>query len=383
MKTTNLFFILFITIFGLTFAQQTDEFQMDNTATIHYNNGISLMKAGDYKNAITSFDSCLQSSQDYRVYFQKGLAQFKANKLEDAKATFNTVISLKGDYDLAYLYLGNTLSAMKENDAAIKSYEKFIEVTSNEQLKQDARDMIELTKNNVAIEFYNKGNELSKAGKFEDAIKEYDKSLAINKDYKTYYQKGLTLSKMQKNEDAKKELNNALTLNPAFDLAFLALGKIFAEAKDYDNAIANYVKAIEVTTNDALKTSIKEATSRTYFTIGSNFYKEKKYDKAIENFTKSVEYFDFDQSYLFLGKAQNDKKQYDVALQSFDKAAQFKKTITDGALAYNRGIVYKSKGDNNKALEQFTLGLSDPNYKKACDSEIKFIKALIEKDKKK
>jgi tetratricopeptide (TPR) repeat protein len=68
-------------------------------------------------------------------------------------------------------------------------------------------------------------------------------------------------------------------------------------------------------------------------------------------------------------------------LQSFDKALSVKKTVTEGAIGYYKGTMYKQKGDYDKAIEFFKQGLTDEKFKKACQSEIANTTALKKQKK--
>ncbi len=209
------------------------------------------------------------------------------------------------------------------------------------------------------------------------------KQLKNTNDPKTHFQKGITLSKMEKSDDAEKSFNAAIAADPTFDLAYLALAGLLTKKNDYDGAIKNYEKVIEVSKNPTLVNSAKEGESRTYLVAGNTAIKEKKYDKALDYFTKANEKAGSDQAFLGLAKAYNEKRQYDNALKSLDSTVALKKTVSDGAIAYYRGLIYFNKGDNTKALENFKAGLTDPTYKKACQSQIDFINAKLKGAKSK
>jgi|GEM_PF-372368 len=384
--------IFFITsIFALSMvisvsAQQTEPSstaKMDPQAAIYYNKGIEYMKAGDFANAATSFDSSLQISKSAKTCLLKGQALLKAQKMDEAITAFKATIALDANNDNAYYYLGDVNVTRKNYSEAIASYKKVLEITKTPSMKEEAEKSIALAQSNVAIEFYNKGNELVKANNFDEAVKNYDQALAISKDYKTYYQKGLTLRKANKPEEAISALNACIAVNDKFDLAYLALAGAQVTIKNYESAIGNYETALSLTENAERKVSIKEGMLTTYVALGNSFLREKKYDKAIEIFKKATETSDLDQAYLGLAKAYTEKKQNDLALASLDKAAQFKKTVTDGGLAYYRGVIYMNRGDKAKAVENFTVGAKDPNFRKACESQIAFMKAKENMDKQK
>ncbi|MGE5680898.1 MAG: tetratricopeptide repeat protein [Bacillota bacterium] len=378
---TNLFVLFMLVSVN---AQQTDTTsteKMDPQAAIYYNNGVELMKSGKFPEAVTMFDSSLQVAKSARTFYMKGQALVKTNNLQDAKNALQSSISLDSTFDAAVYALGNVNLALKNYDDAVANYQQVKRVSKNEALKDEADKAITYVTESRAIDFFNKGNELAKENKFDEAVQNYDKALAINKDYKTYYQKGLTLLKAGKVEDAIASFKSSIALKDSFDIAYVALAGAQTQNKDYEDAIKSYEKAISVTTNEGLKGSIQEGMTRTYVVLGNQYMKEKKYDKAADAFKKATENSDFDQAYLGLARALTEKKQYDNALAALDKAGQFKKTVTDGALSYYRGVIYMNKGDKAKAIENFNAGAKDPQYKKASESQIAYMKAKEEQDK--
>ncbi|MDP4174469.1 MAG: tetratricopeptide repeat protein [Bacteroidota bacterium] len=378
------FFVLFLLV-SVNAQEATDSTtakKMDPQAAIYYNSGVELMKSGKYEDAIVRFDSSLTVTKDPRTYYMKGQALMKTNNMPDAKKAFETCLSLDSTYDQAAYALGNANLVLKNYDDAISSYEQAKRIAKTPAMKDEAEKSIALATDSKAIEFFNKGNELAKENKFDEAIKSYDQALAINnKDYKTYYQKGFTQLRANKIDDAIASFKSSLAINDSFDVAYMALAGAQTQNKEYEAAIKSYEKAISVTQNEAVKNNAKEGMTKTYVVLGNQYYKEKKFDKAVDAFKKATEMSDFDQAYLGLGKSLIEKKQYDNALAALDKASQFKKTVTDGAISYYKGVLYMNKGDKAKAVENFSAGAKDPNYKKACESQIAYMKAKEEQDK--
>lgn len=360
-----------------SFAQQSDnssEESMDPKAAAFYNSAIQLMKAEQYENALLSLDSSLMVSKDYRIYYLQGQANLKLGKTNEAITSYNECNKLKPNYDLGWLACGNARLANKDYDGAINDFKKVVEISSNEDLKMKAKESIDFALNTKSIEFYNKGNDLNKQGNLEEAIKNYDLAIAISKDSKYYYQKGVVLTKLKKYKEAEAELKTSISLNENFDLGYIALGNIQTVNKDYENAVKSYEKALTVAQDEKLKSSIQESISRTYFSAGNSSYSEKKYDKAIDFFNKSISVSASDLSYLGLAKSYVEKKKYSDAIASLDSVKSLQKTVTDGAIAYYKGLIHLNKGEDSKATEQFNISVTDANYKKASQSQLDYLK---------
>jgi tetratricopeptide (TPR) repeat protein len=349
--------------------------KMDPKAAAYYNKAVEAMKTEKYEEAVTQLDSGSAIQKDFRISYLKGQAYNKLGRTEDAITAFNETIQVNPKYDMGYLALGNSHLAAKDYDQAVIDFNKVAEVTTNPDLKKTAMESVQFVTESKAIDFYNKGIEAYKANNYDMAIQNFDKALAINKDYKFHYQKGLALSKLEKTAEAETEFKSALALNDSFDIAYVALGGLEAADKNYDEALKNYEKALSVSTNDNLKASIQDGISRTYIAAGNNLYKEKKYDKSIEYLKKAVASSPSDVAYLSLAKSLIEKKQYSDATSALDSTAQLKKNVTDGAIAYYKGVIQLNKGDDNGASQFFASALTDATYKKAAQSQIDYIKA--------
>jgi tetratricopeptide (TPR) repeat protein len=372
---------LFILLSVSGFSQQDSTRKMDVNAANYYNKSVEAMKAANLKDAQVFVDSALAISHDYRIVSLKGQICFKLANWECAAKQYEECITIDKTSEPAYVQLAAAYNNQKQFDKAIEVNKSLMNITKDPQKKSEAEGRINDMQKTMAAEYYNEGIDLSKSSKFDEAMAMFDKSLAIKKDPKVYLTKGVTYSKMQKPAEAIAEVKSAVALDSTYDMGYYILGGMYISAKDYKNALANYSKAQEITKNEDIKTKAKDALKTVFFQLGAEAYSAKKWDAAIENFTKANEQVEYDQAYLWIGKAYSEKKKYDLALQSFDKALSLKKTVTEGAVGYYKGAMYKQKGDLDKAIEFFKQGLTDEKYKKACQSEIVNTTALKKQKK--
>ena len=359
-------------------AQETDVSSnetMDPKAAAHYNTAVQFMKAEKFEDALKSIDSSLMIAKDYKSYYLQGQANLKLGKTADAIISFGESVKLNPNYDIGWMASGNAHLVLKEYDLAINDFNKVAEVTKDPNIKSKAEESITFTLNTKSIDFYNTGNDLYKQNKFEEAILSYDQALSISKDPKYYYQKGLAFSKLNKNKEAEDALRSSVALNDSFDIGYVALASLQIVNKDYEGAVKSYEKAMAITKNENLKSSIIESISKTYFAAGNNSYKDKKYDQSIEWMMKSINNSPSDAAYLGLAKAYIENKKYNDAIAALDSSKSLQKTVTDGAIAYYRGLVQMNKGEEGKAIESFTIALNDPIYKKASQAQIDYLKA--------
>jgi len=366
-----------------------------------YNLGIEQVKNGDFQNAVASFDSALAYEKDYRFYFQKGIALKKLQMFNESLPAFQEVIKLKPDYEASYYALAGSFQSLGQTDNAIINYKKVIELKPDYESAYFAlavsyqnsgktEDVIgvylkllqntknDTTKNTVketlALTYYNLGNDKQAAADLQGAIDSYDNSLKYAQDYKTFYQKAIALKKLKKAEESVPVLLEVIKLKPDYDGGYNALAGSFFVLGKMDDAIANYEKVLLISTNEDLKTKVKEPLARAYHKLGSDLAQKKQYKKAIVPFLKALEYFNLDVTYLTLANCYNETKEYDNAITAAENALKYKSTISVGGPDYYLGIAYKNKKNLPKAKEYFLLAKEDPKYKKAAEYELGLIK---------
>ena len=225
-----------------------------------------------------------------------------------------------------------------------------------------------------AGKLYNAGNKLLKSGDYMGAVAEYDKALAIDKDYRTYYQKGMALKKANKYEDARDSFEDCLKVNPNFDAAYNALGGVYFSLGKYQEAADNFEKVIETTKNNAVKKMVQSNIALAYTKLGTIAISDGNSSKAIEYLEKAVSNSDYDAAYLALAKIYNETGKYDESIKAAENALKYRKTITAGGPYYYLGLDYKSKGDMEKAKEMFTNAKKDATYRKTAEYELAALK---------
>lgn len=137
--------------------------------------------------------------------------------------------------------------------------------------------------------------------------------------------------------------------------AYYNQGLAKSELGQYDDAILEYNKAIEIDPN----------CPRAYFNRGRSLFKLGRYEDAILDFTKAIEIDpDYSAAYNSLGLAKLKLGKLEVALKYYNEAIE-----KDSKLAqpyYNRGIVYFKLGHYNDARKDLTKAIEiDPNDSKA------------------
>jgi len=143
--------------------------------------------------------------------------------------------------------------------------------------------------------------------------KEKDKAAEL------YIWRGNTWYNKKDYDNAIIDYNKAININPNYELAFYNRGSAWVAKKEYDKAIADYTKIIKPNSKYA----------DTYYTDRGNVWKaQQKYDKAITDYTKAIKRNPyFANAYYNRGLAKKEKNvDPEEIKQDFEK---YLKLITD------------------------------------------------------
>ncbi|MDP4587467.1 MAG: tetratricopeptide repeat protein, partial [Flavobacteriales bacterium] len=94
---------------------------------------------------------------------------------------------------------------------------------------------------------------LSKEGQHEKAYAAYNKAMLFvidNPDL--YHDRAVCLFHLGRSEDAMSDLNYAVKLQPDYSYRYSSRAYIRSAMKDYDGALADYRKAVELDPEDAV-----------------------------------------------------------------------------------------------------------------------------------
>jgi len=241
-------------------------------------------------------------------------------------------------------------------------------IWANEQTEKLLREIIERkTLRPDVFNYINMGNFYCSLNLYEPAEKEYQKALdldatnilaRINHSYSLY--------KMGKKESALEHLSQIISEDPNNAFAYYVKGIIYKDFLDYDLAIAEYEKVMEIIPhNDKLIIELAQLyqdngqfieATETYVKLG----KLKSSPPLLENF---LAFKANAASYLNLGDYYNRIGETEKALAAYKKATQFPEDQRSIALAYYQIGLIELKGERyeqaikEKSLSQQTYPL--------------------------
>lgn len=138
-----------------------------NDAEHYYRQGQRLYGNGEYKEALISFEEASNIITCSIYYHHKGKALLKLERADAAIKAFNKAIELKPDDAAAYNEKGYALASLEKHNEAISCYNKAI------ALKPDDAEA-----------YYNKGRSLCELCRYTEAVICFGKASTINPNFK-------------------------------------------------------------------------------------------------------------------------------------------------------------------------------------------------------
>ncbi|MBU0475925.1 MAG: tetratricopeptide repeat protein [Bacteroidetes bacterium] len=228
--------ILFIFLLASTFLIGQE---MNNDAALLYNDGNKLIKSGQYNGAIEKYNAAILIQKHPNIYYQKSIAEKKLRKFEDAEKSLLQCIEIDPNFMAAYSGLGTTYYSLKNYQAAIDNFNKYLEKTDDKKGKSKIQKFIGLSytqlgqeakrdgKHQQAISYLNEGVKNYKydsayltlaeiyieLAQYENALEAADNAINNRKDISPgagYYYKGLAFKGLGNNEKAKESFGTSV-----------------------------------------------------------------------------------------------------------------------------------------------------------------------------
>ncbi|MGQ9631022.1 MAG: tetratricopeptide repeat protein [bacterium] len=253
---------------------------------------------------------------------------------------FLIIISLSWAQDAnTYIVKGEQLIEKGEYDAAIKQFQRALELDPNSQ-----RAKLDLK----SARLIRAGIYLSKR-KYDEAIEEYRNVLALNpKDPQAQFNLGVAYMWKEDWKRAEAELERVLALKPdmtepegAFIVSstYNALGKIAFKKRDYNKALANYQRALQ----------IHPENGDAHYNLGELYEKREEYEKAIREYKLAISINEYDiDSYIRLSNLYYTKRMYREGISTLKSLLNIQPN--DVGAHYNLGNFYYRAGDKKAAL---------------------------------
>jgi tetratricopeptide (TPR) repeat protein len=243
-----------------------------------------------------------------------------------------------------------------------------------------------------------RGGQLHRLGRYEEAIKAFDEAIKQNESenvYLAWYGKGLALGYLDKYQPAIEAFQQAINTLPKrenlkkFHSSILQEQSVgYRYLENYEQALTVINQAISLFPNNpnsyneklvvliklnrydeglaAINQAINLAPRAAWYGNRGNLYSDlQKYELALSDYSKAIEINpNFAEAYGNRGNLYYYQQKYDLALSDYSKAIEINPNYANAYL--NRGTVYSD-------LQKYELALSD--YSKAIEINPNFAEA--------
>jgi uncharacterized caspase-like protein/lipoprotein NlpI len=211
-------------------------------------------------------------------------------------------------------------------------------------LERDSKEKQETTKPLVErTASLERGDELRKIGKHEDAIAEYSAVIKEQPNNSSAYNnRGISYDNTKDYAHAIADYSKSLSLNSSSAVTYKNRGWTYFHQGQYDLAVADFSNSIGL-----------QPTANAYSGRGDVYYAMKDYNSAALDYGEAVKIDPKNAStYLRLGLSYYFKNEYDKALAAFNSAIQLD---PNNSGAFNgRGLVYSKTKDYKRSFSNYS-----------------------------
>jgi len=273
------------------------------------------------------------------TYASSGEANYKNGNYDQAIADYTQAIRLKPDY--TYFYSDRAEVYMKKGD-----YDKAI---------ADYTEAIRLHKKDEYLyqPYEKRAKAYMKKGDYDNAIADYTEAMQLSK-FTYYCERAEAYMKKGDYNQAHADIDKELKRYPKSQ-----------EAKDLD---AELKKLEEAARKEAARKA--ELDPNTHFNRGKTNYDKKDYDRAITDFTKAIQLDpDYVEAYKYRALAYYEKGNYDKVFADCNETIQRGNSTIKTSAYVIRANTYVKIGDYDKAIDDCTEVIQlNPNYADAYTS---------------
>ena len=206
-----------------------------NSAQTLSNLGLTHTALLEFQKALHFFDLAVESDSNIpEVHNNRGNALKGLGRNMEALEAYANALTLRPNYAEALSNKGVILLEDGNPEKAIPLFEQALQINPN-----------------LAVAFNSLGNALSQLGRDEESFACFEHALQINGSYlDACLNFGNALKKAKKYKAAIECFQHALTMNPENARIFYVIGEVYYDTGDSALAKKNYVKSLELNTND-------------------------------------------------------------------------------------------------------------------------------------
>jgi tetratricopeptide (TPR) repeat protein len=291
---------------------------------------------------------------------------FSSGQTQDALVDIEALINDFPNEPLLFNICGVFYKQTGELDEAIKRFEKAIAINPD-----------------YAEAHNNLGVTLQDVGLMNKAVTSYEKAIVSNPDYtEAHNNLGVTLQNLGLMDEAIISYEKALALNPDYTEAHNNLGNIFKELDQLDAAVKSYEKVI------ALNPDFSEA----HYNLGNTLHELGQLESAIKSYEKVIAINpNLSKVHYNLGNTLRELGQLKSAIKSYEKVIAINPDYHEAY--FNLGSSFQQLGKLDDAIKSYEKAISiRPSYAaayyklcylkqyKAFDPKIAKMQSLLSSD---
>ncbi len=317
-------------------------------AVNNYNLGIAYLKMKKTDKALEMFENAEKlGEKDSQVQENVGEAYLSMNQYEKSLGIYNRLLATSKRNIKILSRIGEIYYKKGDLDKAYESYRKITEV--------------EPATENARIAYLNMGNIMDDAQMFEDAIRAYQKALAISpKDSAALHNIGIAYRHAGKPELAIQSWKESSSLDDKSPNATIAIGDYYYEKGFYDLAEKEYQNILARFPNQ----------QDVHFKIATIYYKRNSLEYALDAYRRVLGINDNNdlarKSYVNMAiisiKLKTDEETMKEAVNMLNRALLIKPGDPDALLTM--GLILSAKEMHDQAVDAFYQALKNSNDSK-------------------
>ena len=312
---------------------------------------------------------------------------FTNGQIQEALVNVEALIKDYPDEALLYNICGACYASLEKLDDAVKRYEKSLAI-----------------KPDYAEAHNNLGNAYTELNQFDLAVKSFEEALTIKPDFAdAHYNLAVTLQGLGQLDTAVKCYDQALAIKPDYAEAFNSLGNALKELGQLDTAVNSYEQLLAIKPDfaeahfnlavtlqglgqlDAAVKSYEKAVAikpdyaEAHNNLGNAFKELDQLDLAVKSFEKALAIKpDYAEAHNNLGIALKDLSQLDAAVNCFEQALAIKPDFADAY--YSLGLINQDLGQVDDAIKQYEKTISIKQNHAEAHHNLSYLKKFTEND---
>ncbi len=338
----------------------------------YFQRGYCCELINDYSSAIEDYKKVIElNKHSYMAFYRLGVCLLYKKRLSEALEMFNKTIALNRVNYEAYYYKGMCQRYLKYYEDAIITFNFFLNCfTNNKSLS--AR---EITEDQIANVYYNKGRCLLSLGRYTEAIQMFTNYLKKNKNsYEVYFKRAVCYYNVHKYKKAVydlsfliqelKEIENKRKGKEEKKLSNKKSGKkIYKEDEDYDEEDENREKMSKKNIGDETE---EEVWAEIYFLRCKAYINLNKIDSGLKDINTFFDLIEIEKNKIkneLIKNNKNKDKDKEKTINNFDIEKIIYQKYDISEAHFKKGYCYLVLLDYNSALKEFEKAVKlDPTY---------------------